>query len=326
MTRTTADDGDQAPRAFISYSWDSKEQSDWVLQLATRLRANGVDVVLDRWDTDLGSDLSLFMERAADTEYRVVAICTARYVVKADSAEGGVGYERKMITPSLMADLHSNRVIPVLRDNAEGALPRFLGAAKYVDLRDQPFSEAAYYEFLQDLHGLEPTPRPPLGRNPFAALSSEDVVGALRHDPARYVQPALVETVTFNCDNNNGHYVIGAGDRSFTIAFSTAGYGSIHVMSDPPDIKSIALARGVTGPEQVGDASGYDASSRVRTARVGDAVILRNINNHWAAVFINEVYIRDTGPTGEPQVTFDYVIPPVPSSDFGNSDGAWNRP
>ncbi|MGJ9372247.1 toll/interleukin-1 receptor domain-containing protein [Nesterenkonia sp. CF4.4] len=314
---TTASDGDRAPRVFVSYSWDSKGHTDWVLQVATRLRTNGVDVVLDRWDTELGSDLSLFMERAADTEYRVVAICTARYVAKADAAEGGVGYERKMITPSLMADLHSNRVVPVLRDNGDGTLPRFLGAAKYVDFRDQPYSEKEYYELLHELHGLQPTPKPRLGRNPFAAISSEDWGGALRHDPARYVEPALVETVTFNYDNNNGCYVIGAGDRSFTVRFSSAGYGSIHVYSDPSDIKSIALARGVTGPEQVGDASSYDASSRHRTARVGDAVILRNVNDHWAAVFINKVDNRDTGPTGEPQVTFNYVIPPVPSPEFG---------
>lgn len=323
MTSTTKDGHeDSAPRAFVSYSWDSREHSAWVLQLATRLRNNGVDVVLDRWDTDLGTDLSLFMERAADTDYRVVAVCSTRYAEKADAAEGGVGYERKMITPSLMADLHGNRVVPVLRDNSSSALPRFLGAAKYVDLRDEPYSEAAYYELLQGLFGLEVTPKPPLGRNPFAARPPEEVESALWHDAARYVQPALEETVTFAYDNNDGRYVIGAGERSFTVAFSTAGYGSIHVMSDPADIKSVALARGVTGAEQIRDASNYDASSRVRTARVGDAVILRNKSDYWAAVFIDEVYIRDTGPTGEPQATFRYLIPPVPSPYFESDHGA----
>jgi hypothetical protein len=128
--------------------------------------------------------------------------------------------------------------------------------------------------------------------------------------------------VTFDYANNNGLYAIGAGDRSFTIQFGTAGYGSIHVMSDPANIKSVALARGAAGPEQVGDASIYDASSRVRTARVGDAVILQNTNGYWAAVFIDTVYVRDTGPTGEPQVTFRYVIPPVPSPHFSDGDGA----
>ena len=322
MTDVEGRDAGSAPRVFISYSWDSAEHTAWVLQLATRLRSNGVDVVLDRWDTDLGSDLSLFMERAADTDYRVVAICSIAYTEKADAAEGGVGYERKMITPSLMADLHSNRVVPVLRDNPNGTLPRFLGAAKYLDLRDEPYGEAAYFELLQDLFGLEATPKPPLGRNPFTAVPPEEVAASLRHDAARYAQPALEGTVVFDCENNDGRYVIGAGDRSFTVAFSTAGYGSIHVTSDPPDIRSIALARGVTAGDQVQDASTYDASSRVRTARVGDALVLRNINDYWAAVFIDAVYIRDTGPTGDPQITFRYLIPPVPSSNFEGENGS----
>lgn len=304
------------PRAFVSYSWDSQEHVNWVLQLATRLRANGVDVVLDRWDTDLGSDLSLFMERAADTAYRVIAVASEAYVQKADLATGGVGYERKMVTPSLMADLHGKRVIPILRENPAAQLPRFLGAAKYVDLRANPYSESAYFELLQDLWGVEPTPKPPLGSNPFLAIEDDDARQSVREDPARYVQPALAERVDFNYDDNNGRYVIGAGSRSFTISFHTAGYGSIHVTSDSPDIKSVALARGVTRPEDVGDARKYDASSRVRTPRVGDAVIVRNEHDHWAAVFVEEVYIRDTGPTGDPQVTFSYFIPPVPSPDF----------
>ncbi|MBX7431586.1 toll/interleukin-1 receptor domain-containing protein [Mycobacterium sp. Y57] len=39
-----------APRGFMSYSHDDDEHKDWVLQLASRLRGNGVDVCLDRWD------------------------------------------------------------------------------------------------------------------------------------------------------------------------------------------------------------------------------------------------------------------------------------
>ena len=47
----------------MSYSHESNEHRDWVLALATRLRGNGVDVCLDRWDVALGGNLALFMER-----------------------------------------------------------------------------------------------------------------------------------------------------------------------------------------------------------------------------------------------------------------------
>jgi len=304
------------PRAFASYSWDSHEQQDWVLRLATRLRGDGVDVVLDRWDTRLGSDLSLFMEQAGDTAYRVIAIVTARYVDKADAAEGGVGYERRVITPSLMRDLHGHRVIPVLRDNPEARLPRFLGAAKYIDFRGDDGYEERYYELLQELHGLQPTPKPPLGKNPFATMSDQELPVALRHDPARYAMPALKGELAFDYTNNNGHFIIGTGERAFTLNFSGSGHGSIYIYNDPADIETVALAPGVRTPEEVGDASSYDGSSRVRTIRVGDAAILRNRNDYWAAVFVDEVVTRESSPTREPSITLRYFIPPVPTPTF----------
>jgi len=44
---------DLTPKLFVSYSHDSQPHKDWVLQLATRLVKNGVDVILDQWDLKL---------------------------------------------------------------------------------------------------------------------------------------------------------------------------------------------------------------------------------------------------------------------------------
>lgn len=44
---------DKIPKIFISYSWGS---SELVLELAQRLVAHGVDVVLDKWDLKEGQD------------------------------------------------------------------------------------------------------------------------------------------------------------------------------------------------------------------------------------------------------------------------------
>lgn len=43
-----------APQVFMSYSHDDEAHRAWVLQLSTRLRSNGVDVCLDRWNVTLG--------------------------------------------------------------------------------------------------------------------------------------------------------------------------------------------------------------------------------------------------------------------------------
>ena len=38
------------PTVFVSYSHDSKEHLGWVLELADRLRSEGVDCVLDQYE------------------------------------------------------------------------------------------------------------------------------------------------------------------------------------------------------------------------------------------------------------------------------------
>ena len=109
---------------------------------------------------------------------------------------------------------------------------------------------------------------------------------------------------------------MGAKERAFTLAFATSGHGSIYIMNDPPDIKTVALAAAVKAPEDVGDASSHDGSSRHRTIRVGDAAILRNQNNYWAAVFVDQVLTRETSPTGDPKIIFRDFIPAVPTPAF----------
>ena len=51
------------PSVFVSYSHDSESHLAWVLQLSTRLRHNGVDAILDRWNLDLGRDVAAFIEK-----------------------------------------------------------------------------------------------------------------------------------------------------------------------------------------------------------------------------------------------------------------------
>lgn len=311
-------DGEVAPKAFVSYSWDAEEHQAWVLQLAHRLRGDGVDAVLDQWDTGLGSDLTLFMETAADLNYRILAIVTGGYVYKANLPQGGVGYERRVITPTLMKDLVGNRLVPVLREGS--ALPTFMGGAKYIDFRDDDQFEEKYVDLLRELHGVPVPAKPPLGSNPFNSTPAEDIDAALRESKARYVSPAVTGEFEFDYENNDGRFLIGSGDTQFVVRFSTAGHGSIHAYTDGTQLKSLALAPHSTGPSDIGDAASYDGSSRVRTPSVGDAIVLRNAQEYWAAVFIDEVLTRETNPSGFALVKARYVIQGSRSRYFGPVD------
>ena len=142
------------PKVFVSYSHDSELHKDWVLTLATRLVANGVDVLLDQWDLTLGSDLPRFMESGLTAANRILAICTANYVEKANSGIGGVGYEKMILTAQLMQDVTADRIIPVVRANpAKPPVPIFLSSRVYIDFRDDLAYEARYAELLRDIHG-----------------------------------------------------------------------------------------------------------------------------------------------------------------------------
>jgi hypothetical protein len=94
--------GSNMKSVFISYSWDDDQHCEWVRKLAERLRADGVDVSIDRWVAVPGDQLPAFMERAIRENGFVVIVCTPRYKSRSDSREGGVGYEGDIMTSEVV--------------------------------------------------------------------------------------------------------------------------------------------------------------------------------------------------------------------------------
>ena len=75
-------------KVFISYSHDSDEHKEWVYQLACRLVESGVEVVLDQWDIQLGSNILKFMEQNLMNSDRVLIVCTDNYNKKSNEGFG----------------------------------------------------------------------------------------------------------------------------------------------------------------------------------------------------------------------------------------------
>ncbi|MEB3257017.1 MAG: toll/interleukin-1 receptor domain-containing protein [Cyanobacteriota bacterium] len=86
------------PRVFLSYSHDSEAHRAWVRLLAERLRLGGVEVTLDQWDLPYGADVVRFMDLGIRDADRVLMVCTANYVAKAEERKGGAGYEGMIVT------------------------------------------------------------------------------------------------------------------------------------------------------------------------------------------------------------------------------------
>jgi hypothetical protein len=303
------------PRVFLSYSHDSEVHKDWGLTLAMRLVANGVEVVLDQWDLTLGSDLLRFMEIGLTTADRVVAICTEPYVEKANAGKGGVGYEKMILTAQLMQNVNTDGIIPAIRANTLATLvPTFLSSRVFVDFRDDLSYEAKYAELLRDIHAQKVKPRPPLGPNPFTTLPTP-TPPLVSFGPARYVSPALAGLVTFDYSNNNGRYILGAGDMAFETAWSGGSNSSIYAYNDPPSIRTVAIALGVNKIAEIVDASAYDTSSRLRSLRLGEIVAWQNTAGYYLATRVEKLQSRGYGDSTD-EITFTYEITPNFSSSF----------
>ena len=158
----------QPPKIFISYSHDDPSHKSWVKELATYLRDNGIDAILDQWDLALGSDLAKFMEHGLSKSERVLIVSTDNYIEKADSGKGGVGYEKMIATAELLTEQDTTKFIPIVRNvTGKNKLPVFLGSRLYIDLSENNDSQEQRNELLREIHKARES-KPPIGVNPFA--------------------------------------------------------------------------------------------------------------------------------------------------------------
>ncbi len=158
------------PRVFISYSHDSAGHKKWVLDFATTLRNRGIDAILDQWDLKPGDDLPHFMETQLESADFALMICTEKYVEKANAGEGGVGYEKMIMTSSLLTKIDSNKVIPIIRQSGTTKSPTFLISKRYLNFSKDDDVEYSLDELLRTLLNAPLYEKPPIGSNPFKPL------------------------------------------------------------------------------------------------------------------------------------------------------------
>lgn len=160
-------------RVFVSYSHDSDDHKAWVRSIAKFLMENGVDVICDQWSVDYGDDLPAFMEKGIRDTDRVLVICTDKYIQKANSGSGGVGYEKTIATGEIMQSSENRRkFLPIVRDvRGKDKMPTFFGAAYYLDLSNGKDNQEARNELLRTIYEVPPS-KPALGSSPFVPAAA----------------------------------------------------------------------------------------------------------------------------------------------------------
>lgn len=182
-------------RAFVSYSWSSPTHEAWVINLATRLREDGVDVILDKWDLKPGHDAYQFMESMVTdpTVTKVMMVCDKAYVDKADSRSGGVGTESQIISPELYGNGAQDKYAALMTDEDEAGsahIPVFYRGRIFVDFRSANNFEEKYEELLRWLIDRPQHVKPKIGTVPESIIEATPVATATQ-SRARRAEEAI---------------------------------------------------------------------------------------------------------------------------------------
>lgn len=142
---------ENAPKVFISYSWDDEAHKNWVLNLATKLKDKGVNVILDQWDLKLGGLIPKFMENSVYNSDRVICVITPNYKEKTINLHGGVGYEYSIISAKIWEEVETQKFIPLLRVGDNENIPVSLKGRMYIDMRKDSNFEDMLNKLLEDI-------------------------------------------------------------------------------------------------------------------------------------------------------------------------------
>jgi len=146
--------GETAPRVFISYSHDSLEHQDRVLDLADRLRADGIDTSLDQYEVSPPEGWPAWCAREIQKAEFVLMVCTETYRRRIDlDEEPGKGYgvlwEGRLIKQQLYnAGSVSGKFVPILfEDGIIEHIPEPVSGASFFRV-DTPDGYEALYRLL----------------------------------------------------------------------------------------------------------------------------------------------------------------------------------
>ena len=159
---------DRTPQVFISYSWTSKAYQQSVIELASRLRHDGVDVKLDVWDLKEGQDKYVYMEQCVTNPAidKVLILSDKTYTEKADQRKGGVGDETTIISAEVYGNADQQKFIPVVMErdeNGQEYLPAYLRSRIFRDLSGAADYKEEYVALLRIIFDEPAHRRPEIG-------------------------------------------------------------------------------------------------------------------------------------------------------------------
>lgn len=171
-----------------------------MLDFASRLKGDGISVVIDKWSMEVGNDTFSFMEKCVkDNSINfVVILLDPIYAKKADNRTGGVGTETQIISPSVYNDAEQSKFVPVVFErgkNNEICKPIYLNGRWHCDLTTADY-ENEYIKLVRHLYGRKIHIEPPLGKKPNWVDSPKNII------PLNLQEIVYLKNNAFNLNNS----------------------------------------------------------------------------------------------------------------------------
>ncbi|MDP8100777.1 toll/interleukin-1 receptor domain-containing protein [Phocoenobacter atlanticus] len=155
------------PKVFVSHASEDKER--FVTNFATKLRENGVDAWLDKWEMQPGDSLVDKIFEEGLKEAQAVIIVLSNYSIKKP-------WVHEELNASIVAKLSKGtKIIPIVLDDCE--VPQSLTSTLWESIPDLNSYEKSFERVLFSIFGA--TDKPALGKPPVYMSSVYHEIGGL---------------------------------------------------------------------------------------------------------------------------------------------------
>jgi tetratricopeptide (TPR) repeat protein len=158
---------ERPPKVFISYSHDSDEHEERVLNLADRLAHDGIDVDLDQFVSPPPASWPIWMERAIEAANFILVVCSQNYLAKVKGkVKRGMGKGVKWESLLSYQEIYDND------SDSSKYIPVLLEGGKYEHIPDpmrggnhyKPEEDGEYEKLLRHITNQPATPKPIPGK------------------------------------------------------------------------------------------------------------------------------------------------------------------
>ncbi len=183
----------QTPKVFISHASEDKER--FVIDFATKLRANGMDAWVDKWEINIGDSL---IEKIFDEG---LGECDAFIVILSKHSVNKPWVKEELNTAAIKRINKNTKLIPIIIDS-DITVPEVLTSIVWETIENYNSYEIEFQKILASIFGVYEKPK--IGRKPTFAINNVEVNGLSKLDSQVL---KLIGDLTFkknNCSINDG--------------------------------------------------------------------------------------------------------------------------